>query len=88
MFETCKIEDVMTPRALKVRPGHYIDTNDMTSNEYHLWVRHGKDFIAVSIEGNSCPARACVGSCKKLKLNASQRQTVPKLLALLNHGQS
>lgn len=88
MFETNKIADVMTPKAIKIRRGHYLDTNYLTSRTYFLWVRHGKDFIAVDPTSNRCYQGGCGQFCKKIKLNINQRQTVPKLLALLNHGQS
>ena len=82
MFETKKIVDVMTPKAIRVRPGHYIDTVDETGGLYYLWVRHDKDFVCVdpSDEG---PCK-CGVPCKSLKLNAKQRKSVPKLLNLLN----
>ena len=83
MFETKKIVDVMTPKAIRVRPGHYLDTNDMTNSTYHLWVRHGKDFIAIDPTSET-PCSVCRTMCRKLKLNAKQRKSVPKLLKLLN----
>ena len=86
MFETNKIADVMTQRALRVRPGHYIDTNDMENNTYHLWVRHGKNFICMDLDDPHYNCSACRGPCKKIKLNEEQKKSVPKLIRLLNLG--
>lgn len=90
MFESKRIEDVMTKNAIRIRPGHYVDTHDESSHTYRLWVRHGKNFNGVDPTDGTCLECADADSntirakCLKFKLNAEQQKSVPLLIALLN----
>jgi len=88
MHKSQRISEIMSPLAIRIKAGHYIDLcgdKDSTTGLFMLWVRHGDDFYLVDPEDNGCSN--CRGSCKKCSLSDIQQKNVVGLISLLNLGQ-